>query len=553
MDQGRCMDFPPWRSAATGPQQERSLRNFMLRLDGFFEVSKRGSTIATEVRAGCVTFVTMSYIMLVNSVLLYKANSEELLAFESLLTATALSSAIGSALVGLLGNAPMGMLPGLRLNAYFTFGFCQTLGIRWGEALSCCFMSGALTLLLAWLGVCDWLVRAFLSDHLKKASAAAMGIFQAMVGLQMMGYVVTERHSLTGMDCSNFTLNLSTVQCSDLGVCLALGTFCVISCLLVATRVNCAMLIGVFAIGIGSWVSGLALPPQRIFAAPRFETALTVDFSGWFASREKIGSMVLGTLVMLFVALCDIAGVKYGLYSIAGLLRHGTVPRGRGIMVGAALGTMSAGLLGTSPLVIANESSAGILDGARTGLSAVTIAVLYSLSAFISPLLTAIPDLAAAAPLVLTGAFMMDPCRSIAWNNMRIAIPSFVTIMLVPLSIHHGITAGIVLDVGLGFIARLARKASAEQTVTPERTLAGTGRHGSTPREQRPPTPHSLSFVGVGLQEAEKVERAKQLLLDLGPPCTGMRASDTWEIALRQALQTYMEGMRSQLDVGHSL
>mmetsp|Transcript_44131 Transcript_44131/g.105620 ORF Transcript_44131/g.105620 Transcript_44131/m.105620 type:complete len:215 (-) Transcript_44131:53-697(-) len=214
---------------------------------------------------------------------------------------------------------------------------------------------------------------------------------------------------------------------------------------------------------------------------------------------------------------------------------------------------MVAGLLGTSPLVIANESSAGILDGARTGLSAVTIAVLFALSAFLTPLLTAIPDLAAAAPLVITGAFMMEPSRSIAWNNMRIAIPSFVTIMLVPLSIHHGITAGVVLDVVLGLIGRLTRKAAAEQPPSQEPFPTGAfGRHGPEPRpEQRPAKLQSLLFVGIGLQEREKVERAKQLLADLGPPCTGMRASETWEIALRQALQSYVEGMQLELDGGH--
>eukprot|EP00408_Alexandrium_pacificum_P032636 CAMPEP_0171288116 /NCGR_PEP_ID=MMETSP0790-20130122/69932_1 /TAXON_ID=2925 /ORGANISM="Alexandrium catenella, Strain OF101" /LENGTH=137 /DNA_ID=CAMNT_0011757721 /DNA_START=68 /DNA_END=481 /DNA_ORIENTATION=- len=137
---------------------------------------------------------------------------------------------------------------------------------------------------------------------------------------------------------------------------------------------------------------------------------------------------------------------------------------------------------------------------------------------------------------------------------MRVAIPSFVTIMLVPLSVHHGITAGIVLDLFLGGIARVAQKATEEHTPSPERPPAAMGRRGAPvrPEQRQQARPQAsqgpLVFVSTGLKEAEKVERAKQLLTDLGPPCTGMRASDTWEIALRQALQTYVEGMRPQLD-----
>lgn len=546
-----------WQPRAAG---ERSCwQSLAARLDHFFDISRRGSTIPTEVRAGCVSFMTMSYIMLVNPVLLYKVSPGSGLAFEALLTATALASTAGSLLVGLLGNAPVGLLPGLRLNAYFVFGFCQNLGVPWGEALSCCFVSGALLLLLAVLGVSDWLLRTVLTEHLKKAIAVAMGIFQATIGLQMMGFDVPGQPALLDLRCEGGELmTLATVQCSGLGVSLALGTFCLLSCLLVAKRMNGALLLGIVLIAVGSWAFGLAEPPQRLLAAPRFDASLSLDFQGWLAGRGKLGSMLLGTSMMLFVALSDIAGVKHGLYSIAGLLRHGRVPRSRSIVASAALGTMAGAVLGTSPLIIANESSAGIIEGARTGLSAVVVAALFALAAFTAPLLTAIPDLAAAAPLVLTGAFMMDPSRTIAWNNLRVAIPSFVTIMLMPMSVHHGITAGILMDVLLGRLDALLARVP--------RLLKGGGASGPArgpPTPTRPerhrllsdvdllfPTPQSfapMGAIGGRLKEAEKVERVRQLLNDLGPPCSGMMASETWEIALRQALQSYLSGMSFEL------
>merc|ERR1740121_2735561 len=160
-----------------------------------------------------------------------------------------------------------------------------------------------------------------------------------------------------------------------------------------------------------------------------------------------------GTSVMLFVALFDVVGVQHGLYSIAGLVKHGVVPGGWGINVSAALGTIMGSLLGTGPLVIANESSAGILEGARTGLSAVVVSILFLFSTFITPLLKAVPDLAAAVPLILIGSFMMEPSRSIAWDNLRVAIPSFFTIVLIPHAIHNGILVGIMADILFGLVA----------------------------------------------------------------------------------------------------
>lgn len=549
-------------------------------LDGFFSISARGSTPATEVWAGGVAFMTMSYVMLVIPVLLHKANEE--MNFEALLTATALSAATGSFLAGVLGNAPVGVTPGLRLNAYFTFGFCRTLDVSWGEALSCCFVSGSLLLLLAVLGVCNWVAREVLTDHLKKAIAVAMGIFQAMIGFQMLGLVSPHEEEYMALATARFRWHGEGAF-----LCFVVATFCLVSGLLVASRVNGALLISIFLVAAGSWAFGLFEPPAAAFAAPRFDAVLSLDFSGWL-HRKKLGNLVVGSSVMLLIAIFDVMGVQYGLYSIAGLLKHGVVPKSSGIVASTALGTIVGSLLGTGPLVIANESSAGIVEGARTGLSAVVVSALFAFSAFLTPLLTAVPDMAAAAPLILIGAFMMEPSRSIAWDDLRVSIPCFLAITLVPHSIHSGMTAGIVVDCLLGFVARWRREepaaaaapppAAAEEGQAPQEAAAvaarggaaaggavggalggafaaamaaapaPVGRHSNSPyKEKRLATPHSMVSVGVGLKDAEKLERVRELLHDLGPPCTGMRASETWEIALRRALETYLEGMRPKV------
>jgi len=376
---------------------------------------------------------------------------------------------------------------------------------------------------------------------------------------------------------------------------------CLISGILVAARVNGAMLMSIVLIAVCSWLSGM-WRPEAAFEEPRFDTMLSLDFSGWY-DPSKRWTLATGSSVMLFVAVFDNVGVQYGLYSIAGLLKHGVVPGGWGLNVSAALGTIAGSLLGTGPLVIANESSAGILEGARTGLSAVVVSILFLFSAFSTPLLKAVPDLAAAVPLILIGSFMMEPSRSIAWDNLRVAIPSFFTIVLIPHAIHNGIFVGIMVDILFGFVATAPRwcggtwvrclgfglidpegglgpttagsrpggvlaaagrgggstSAAAAGSGAGGRPVVGSSRAASEPprpnekyplaqylytrANNRPTTPHSWISSAIGLKDSEKIERVQELLHDLGPSDNLLQASATWDLALRGALEQYLEGM----------
>jgi len=408
-------------------------------LDRRFKISSRGSTLWTEVRGGCVGWMTMSYIMIVHPAILHVAAGGNGIGLAPLVTTTALSAAFGSLFVGLSTNTPFGLMPGMGLNAYFSYGVCKALGVSYQKALSCSFVGGAVLLFLCAVGACDRIVRCLLSEHLKKAITAAIGLFQAMIGFQVMGLVVDSPDTLVTM------VDLTTMQ-GNAQLYLALAGLLLISALLVGARMPGAMLVGVLLVAACSWLTGLSPAPAAFFAAPSFEAVFQVDFSGWWPGSPELPGLAMGAAVMLFVCLFDIAGVSHGLQSAAGIP---TAEQHSSSIIGAAASaTVVGSLLGTSPVIVANESSAAIIEGARTGLSALVMSVLFLLSAVIAPVLCAVPRVATAVPLVIVGAFMMAPCRYIHWDDLRVALPSFLTMTVVPFtySIHGGIVAGIVLD-----------------------------------------------------------------------------------------------------------
>jgi len=339
---------------------------------------------------------------------------------------------------------------------------------------------------------------------------------------------------------------------------------------------------------VGSWCLGMWVPnPQGYFSEPRFDTFLGMDFHGW-RDQNTLGTMLIGSSMMLFMAIFDTVGVQYGLYSIAGMLKHGIVPGGWGLNVSAALGTIAGALLGTGPLVVANASSAGIMEGARTGLSAVVVSVLFLLSAFVTPILHSIPDQAAALPLILIGSFMMEPSRSIAWDNLRVAIPSFVAIVLVPHAMHNGLLVSIFVDILFGLAAtsqqwcsgawlhwcggvveeaELVGELLPSSCGEPESRVAAAnptlGRGPACRASSEPPvatwksswntkaskhlaTPHSWISPTIGLKDTDKIDRVRELLQDLGPADNILQASHTWDSLLRRALEQYLEGVATK-------
>lgn len=396
-------------------------------LERWFHLRERGTTVATELRAGVTTFLTMAYILLVNPQILAEAGMPA----EDVVFATAVGSAVATFIMGVYANFPFALAPGMGINAYFTYGIVKGLGVDWRVALTAVFAEGLIFLFLSFGGVRTLLINA-IPQTLKLATTTGIGLFLALIGLRNAGLVVGHPETL--------------VQLGNLhegGVLLALAGLLLIGAL-VTRRVRGALLIGIAAVAVGAWALGLSPGPSGVFRWPSLprETLGALDFRGLFSMK------VLGvTLALLFVDVFDTAGTLLGMGRLGGFLTpKGELPGAGRAFVSDAVGTMAGAALGTSAITTYIESAAGVEEGGRTGLTAVTVAGLFLLSLFCIPLLSAIPAVATAPALVAVGAMMMSGAVEVPWTRFDEALPAFLTVALMPFtySIAHGVSAGIV-------------------------------------------------------------------------------------------------------------
>jgi len=421
-----------------GPPAHGPLEALREQLEAFFCIRERGSSIAREVCAGFVTWVTMSYIVVVNPMILSATSATggpSPIPFHTACLATCLTAAVATGFVGLTANLPFGLAAGMGLNSYLRYGVMARYGLSAEAALSCCFVQAAIFAVLAASGAADWL-QAMLPGSLKAAITVAIGIFQAFVGFQLMGLVVADNTTLVALgDLEQPTLWLSVV-----------GTLLV--AVLLIRKTKGALLIGIFFVTVAANLLGLpnandlmgdispssSLAPSTLFT-PSLEAAME--------DRQAFGTIVL---CMLFIVVFDTAGVQYGIGQQAGLIgKDDRLPGASFAYIGSALGTGLGAFLGTSPVIIHNESAAGVQEGGRTGLCAVTTAVLFLASPALVPLIELIPPEATAPCLVIIGTMMMVPVRDVDFTDLRVALPAFLIICVTPLtfSISAGIFSGI--------------------------------------------------------------------------------------------------------------
>ena len=412
------------------PSQERiesSDHGFAAGLDRYFEITKRGSTVGTEVRAGITTFLTMGYILFINPQILSLAGMPE----ADVAIATALGAAIATIIMGVYANYPFVLAPGMGLNAYFTFGVVQGLGVPWQVALTAVFVEGLIFLALSRGGVRTLIINA-IPQSLKIATTVGIGLFLAIIGLQNMQLVVDHPATL---------VTLGDVQ--QPSVYLALLGVLLIGALLVK-RVKGAILIGILTLTVISWVTGLAPPPQQFVGLPSLpdETLFALDFSQIFSA-----TFFTVVIAFMFVDIFDTAGTLIGVGRLGGFLdKDGRLPGSDRAFSSDAIGTSAGALLGTSTVTTYIESATGVEEGGRTGFTSVVAGILFLLALFFIPLVTAVPALATAPALIIVGALMMAGARELDWNQMDEAIPAFLTVIVMPLtySIANGITIGIV-------------------------------------------------------------------------------------------------------------
>eukprot|EP00290_Baffinella_frigidus_P019879 CAMPEP_0180220428 /NCGR_PEP_ID=MMETSP0987-20121128/19105_1 /TAXON_ID=697907 /ORGANISM="non described non described, Strain CCMP2293" /LENGTH=467 /DNA_ID=CAMNT_0022181315 /DNA_START=60 /DNA_END=1459 /DNA_ORIENTATION=+ len=401
------------------------------RIDNFFRISERGSTIGTEIRAGLSSFLTLSYMLLVNPQVMGAAGIDP----SDVVTATCLSCAIPTIIVGLFGNLPFVMAPGLGLSAYFTYGLVLkpgaggAPGMTWEQALGCVFISGAIMLLLS---VTFLVERAMVlvPSYVKLSTIIGIGMLLACIGFEQMGLVV---HG----EINDLFAPLSWIIWASLAGLIFIGA-------LTHFDVKGAILMGVVSVSIVVW-GGLGAWPTQIVELPDLsKTWMMLSFKGLDINA------IPAVLTFLLVALFDCSGCLIGLSMKAGLIRSvgdaGNVPGGVWALIASSVGTMIAAVTGCSPIIIAVECTAGILDGGRTGLTALTAAALFLLSLFFAPLFGAVPAAASAPVLILIGSMMMREVGEIDWSQTRVALPSFLTIALMPMS--HSISNGVWFGLG---------------------------------------------------------------------------------------------------------
>lgn len=419
-------------------------------LDRYFQISERGSTVGTEVRAGITTFLAMAYILFVNPSILSNAIDVEDV-FPQLLTVTALAAAFGTLVMALWAKLPFALAPGMGLNAYFTFTVVIGMGIPWQTALGAVFVSGILFLVIALTGVRKWILDA-IPLYLKHAITAGIGAFLAFIGFQGAGFVA-------GSPATFVTFGDFTVATPW----LALGGLIATAALL-AMRVKGAVLIGIIGVTVVAIVSRLPVYLGEPFAG--FDGVFGITWPTDLIGQLDIGAALgLGVVAVvftfLFVDFFDSAGTLIGLTEKAGMLDdEGNIVAPRAAFSADGAATSVGALLGTSTTTTYIESAAGIEEGGKTGLTSLVVAILFILGMVFSPLAAAVPAVATSAALIVIGAMMMSGAVKVDWSDYRMAIPAFLAILGMPFtfSITFGIALGIVAHTVLMAISGKVRE-----------------------------------------------------------------------------------------------
>jgi len=395
-----------------------------LRAERYFAFATLNTNWRTEILAGCTTFVTMAYIIFVNSSIL----SETGMPLPAVVAATCLCAAFGSILMGTVARYPIALAPGMGLNAYFTYSVVKGLHVPWQTALGAVFLSGVAFLLLTALGVRRSIVAA-IPTELYSAVAAGIGLFIAFIGLRNAGIVVPNAATVVTLG------NLHTPETA-----LALFGLMLIAALM-AWEVRAAILIGILTTTLAGALFGLVHWQFQTYSLGQIgATAFQLDLRG----ALKYGLVEI-VFVFLFVDLFDNIGTLVAVGKAANLFNEANeIPRINRILFADATATIVGSLAGTSTVTSYVESAAGVAAGGRSGVTAITTGILFLLALFVAPLVGAIPAAATAPALIVVGSLMAQGA-GISWKNPVIAIPAFLTMILIPLtfSIANGLAFGL--------------------------------------------------------------------------------------------------------------
>ena len=383
----------------------------------YFNFQEKDTNLKTETVAGVTTFLTMAYALFLIPSVLGDAGMPE----KSVFAATALAAAIGTFIMGIFAKFPMGLAPGVGLNAFFTYSVCIGMDIPWQTALSGVLASGIIFLIVSITGIREIVIKA-IPTNLKFAVSAGIGLFIAFIGLKNAGIVVANESTFVGLgDLTNPTVLLS-----------------------VFGLIVIAIFIGMVATVIVGMIFGLINFPDKIISMP---PSIAPTFG---VAIKNIGNifnpqMILVIFTFLFMDFFDTAGTMVAVGSKIGLLKNdGSIEGGSKALLADSVATCIGAIFGTTNTTSYVESLSGVAVGAKTGFSSVVVGILFLISLFFSPLLTVITSAVTAPALIIVGSLMCSSLKEIEWDKPEVSISSFLTVILMPLtySIGEGIACG---------------------------------------------------------------------------------------------------------------
>ena len=407
-----------------------------------FRIRETGSTFFTEILAGITTFLTMSYIIAVNPDILSSTGMDK----QALIVVTCLASALGTFMMAVFANYPIALAPGMGLNAFFAFGVVLTMKINgapvtWQMALAAVFIEGVIFAVLTLTSIREAIMNS-IPKSLKIGISAGIGLFIAFIGLQSAGIVVNNDATLLGL---GKVFNVAQDGTKSLNMQMLLSLLgLLIMAVLTALNVKGALLIGIIAVtGIATYLGFVELPEVYMSQPPSIMPLVwKLDFS-----LIKSPDFWVIVFTFFFVDFFDTLGTLVGVCNRSGLLdENGNLPRAKGALMADALATMAGAAMGTSTVTSYVESSSGVAQGGRTGLTAIVTALLFVGAIFFTPLVNMIPGYATAPALIIVGIYMMVSLRDINYDDLTELIPSLLGFFMMPLaySIAIGIEFAIV-------------------------------------------------------------------------------------------------------------
>ena len=420
-------------------------------MEHFFKLAENGTNVKTEVMAGVTTFMTMAYILAVNPIILGASGMDS----GAIFTATALASAFATILMALLANMPFVLSAGMGLNAYFAYTVVLGMGYTWQQALAAVFCEGIIFIVLSLINVREAIFNA-IPMTLKSAVSVGIGLFISFIGLQGAHIVVDGATLVTVFSFKN---SIATGTFNSEGITVLLAAIGIlITAFLMIKNVKGSVLFGIlitWVLGMLCQAVGLYVPnpdagffslfPSGIISMPASvaPTFLQMDFSSIMSM-----DFVVILFAFLFVDLFDTIGTVIGCATKANLLdKDGKLPQIKPVLLTDAIGTTAGSMLGTSTITTFVESTSGIAEGGKTGLTALTAGGLFLLALFLSPIFLAIPAFATAPALIMVGFLMMQQVTKIDWNNdLLSAISAYITIFSMGFmySISEGMCLGVI-------------------------------------------------------------------------------------------------------------